>query len=78
MMLLKSRSIWVLSPYRAINDSIKYHAFNRTVPQEVHRWFMEMFVDSMIGLSRPNVYGMAQFMMVVSLRRNLILVVLII
>jgi deoxyribodipyrimidine photolyase-related protein len=30
-------------------------------PAEVHRWFMEMFVDSADWVMGPNVYGMGQF-----------------
>lgn len=30
-------------------------------PQEVHRWFMEMYVDSSDWVMGPNVYGMGQF-----------------
>lgn len=30
-------------------------------PGEVHRWFMEMFVDSADWVMGPNVYGMGQF-----------------
>jgi deoxyribodipyrimidine photolyase-related protein len=30
-------------------------------PHEVHRWFMEMFVDSADWVMGPNVYGMGQF-----------------
>lgn len=30
-------------------------------PQDVHRWFMEMFVDSADWVMGPNVYGMGQF-----------------
>lgn len=30
-------------------------------PTEVHRWFMEMFVDSADWVMGPNVYGMGQF-----------------
>lgn len=33
----------------------------RVHPQEVHRWFMEMFVDSADWVMGPNVYGMGQF-----------------
>jgi deoxyribodipyrimidine photolyase-related protein len=29
-------------------------------PQEAHRWFMEMFVDSADWVMGPNVYGMGQ------------------
>ena len=30
-------------------------------PKEVHRWFMEMFIDSLDWVMGPNVYGMGQF-----------------
>jgi deoxyribodipyrimidine photolyase-related protein len=30
-------------------------------PQEVHKWFMELFVDSADWVMGPNVYGMGQF-----------------
>jgi deoxyribodipyrimidine photolyase-related protein len=30
-------------------------------PREVHRWFMEMYIDSSDWVMGPNVYGMAQF-----------------
>ncbi|MEY4632529.1 MAG: hypothetical protein RIQ81_2649 [Pseudomonadota bacterium] len=30
-------------------------------PEEVHRWFMEMYVDSSDWVMGPNVYGMGQF-----------------
>lgn len=30
-------------------------------PHEVHRWFMEMFIDSADWVMGPNVYGMGQF-----------------
>jgi deoxyribodipyrimidine photolyase-related protein len=30
-------------------------------PREVHRWFNEMFVDSMDWVMGPNIYGMGQF-----------------
>lgn len=30
-------------------------------PDEVHRWFMEMFIDSYDWVMVPNVYGMTQF-----------------
>ena len=30
-------------------------------PNEVHKWFMEMFVDSADWVMGPNVYGMGQF-----------------
>lgn len=30
-------------------------------PQEVHRWFMEMYVDSSDWVMGPNVFGMGQF-----------------
>lgn len=30
-------------------------------PQDVHRWFMEMYVDSSDWVMGPNVYGMGQF-----------------
>ena len=30
-------------------------------PEEVHKWFMEMFVDSSDWVMGPNVYGMSQF-----------------
>lgn len=30
-------------------------------PREVHRWFMEMYVDSSEWVMGPNVYGMGQF-----------------
>lgn len=33
----------------------------RLDPREVHRWFMEMFVDSADWVMGPNVYGMGQF-----------------
>ena len=30
-------------------------------PDEVYRWFMEMFIDSYDWVMVPNVYGMSQF-----------------
>lgn len=30
-------------------------------PEEVYRWFMEMYVDSLDWVMAPNVYGMSQF-----------------
>ncbi len=30
-------------------------------PDEVHRWFMELFVDAYDWVMVPNVYGMGQF-----------------
>lgn len=33
----------------------------RTHPDEVYRWFMEMFVDAYDWVMVPNVYGMSQF-----------------
>ena len=33
----------------------------RIHPDDVHRWFMEMFVDSYDWVMVPNVYGMSQF-----------------
>jgi deoxyribodipyrimidine photolyase-related protein len=30
-------------------------------PQQVHKWFMEMFIDSADWVMGPNVYGMGQF-----------------
>ncbi|RYZ68407.1 MAG: hypothetical protein EOP09_09505 [Proteobacteria bacterium] len=30
-------------------------------PEDVHRWFMEMYVDSSEWVMGPNVYGMGQF-----------------
>ncbi|MES2660964.1 MAG: cryptochrome/photolyase family protein [Verrucomicrobiota bacterium] len=33
----------------------------RIVPDDVYRWFMEMFVDSYDWVMVPNVYGMSQF-----------------
>ena len=30
-------------------------------PKEVHKWFMEMYVDSSDWVMGPNIYGMAQF-----------------
>jgi deoxyribodipyrimidine photolyase-related protein len=30
-------------------------------PDEVHRWFMEMYIDSYDWVMVPNVYGMSQF-----------------
>ena len=33
----------------------------RIHPKEVHKWFMEMYVDSSDWVMGPNVYGMAQF-----------------
>ena len=30
-------------------------------PNEVYRWFMEMFIDSYDWVMVPNVYGMSQF-----------------
>ncbi len=30
-------------------------------PREVHKWFMEMYVDSSDWVMGPNIYGMAQF-----------------
>ena len=32
-----------------------------TNPDEVYRWFMEMFIDSYDWVMVPNVYGMTQF-----------------
>jgi deoxyribodipyrimidine photolyase-related protein len=33
----------------------------RIHPDEVHRWFMEMFIDSADWVMEANVYGMSQF-----------------
>ncbi|TVQ80748.1 MAG: cryptochrome/photolyase family protein [Bradymonadales bacterium] len=33
----------------------------RIHPKEVHRWFMEMYIDSSDWVMGPNVYGMGQF-----------------
>ena len=30
-------------------------------PDEVYRWFMELFIDSYDWVMVPNVYGMSQF-----------------
>ena len=30
-------------------------------PDDVHRWFMELFIDSYDWVMVPNVYGMSQF-----------------
>jgi len=43
----------------------------RIDPREVHKWFMEMYVDSSDWVMGPNVYGMAQFSDGAVLSRNL-------
>jgi deoxyribodipyrimidine photolyase-related protein len=34
---------------------------NEFAPDEVYRWFMEMFIDAYDWVMVPNVYGMSQF-----------------
>jgi len=58
---------------RAVNDTAYCHHIERLMilgnflllcrihPDEVYRWFMEMFIDAYDWVMVPNVYGMSQF-----------------
>ena len=43
----------------------------RINPNEVYRWFMEMFIDSYDWVMVPNVYGMGNLLMEEFLQLNL-------
>ena len=49
------------SSYRKINDNCNFMLLCEFDPDEVYRWFMEMFIDSYDWVMVPNVYGMSQF-----------------